>query len=55
LISEKLNDFAKATLRTRLFGDPQNGTHGLFVPGSPNYEELFKEVGALIDAEKLQE
>jgi hypothetical protein len=53
LIADKLNDFAKATLRTRLFGDPQTGTQGLFPSTSLNYEELFKEIGSLIDAEKL--
>ena len=52
-IADLLNDFAKATLRARLFGDPETGTQGLFQPSNPDYEELFREIGSLIDAEKL--
>jgi len=54
LIADRLNDFAKATLRARLFGDAETGAPGLFPPSnSPVYEELFNEIGALIDAQKL--
>jgi hypothetical protein len=55
LISERLNDFAKATLRTRLFGNPETGAHGLFTEATcPQYHELIKHVGPLIDADKLE-
>jgi hypothetical protein len=52
-IADLLNDFAKATLRSRLFGDPETGTLGVFLPSNPEYEDLFREIGPLIDAEKL--
>lgn len=52
VIAERLNDFAKATLRTRLFGN--HGVQGLFNQSNcPNYQELITEVGSLIDADKL--
>lgn len=52
-IADLLNDFAKATLRARLFGDPETGSQGIFQPSNPDYEELFREIGSLIDSEKL--
>jgi|LauGreDrversion4_2_1035121.scaffolds.fasta_scaffold543686_1 hypothetical protein len=49
LISERLNDFARATLRARLL-DPATG---LF-QGAADRDTLIKEVGAIIEADKLE-
>jgi len=46
IIAERLNDFSKATLRSRLFGD--ESTPGLFT--GPNALELLREISHLIDA-----
>lgn len=48
IVAEKLNDFAKAILRERLLA-------GTFPKGSPDYDLLIKEVGSIIDTEKLKE
>ena len=48
LIESKLNDFLKATLRARLFGNSESGVVGCFPRGSENYNLLLKEVGTFI-------
>jgi len=42
-------------LRARLFGNSESGVVGTFLRGSENYDLLLKEVGTLIQAEKLLE
>jgi hypothetical protein len=53
VISERLNDFARATLRTRLFGDLETEQQGFF-KGNER-EILLKEVGSIVEADKLQQ
>jgi hypothetical protein len=53
IIAERLNDFARATLRTRLFGDLETEQQGLF-KGNER-EILLKEVGSIVEADKLQQ
>ena len=55
IVAERLNDFAKTTLRTRLFGDSESQQAGLFPFSKTSEREiLLKEIGSLINAEKLE-
>ena len=52
VVAGRLNDFAKSILRARLLGN-DDGAPGLFSSSKQDFDLIVKEVGAIIEAEKL--